>query len=146
MLQTLPGEDALALFRMLLNNVCYVLEFRETVLHTLTSYNENRNSKYNNILTIFASIDCVKIINVIISFFFDRLYMRDVVETTHIFFKLMEKFCNGSVIVQDKNKRKHKKTKSKKPKSKSNHKEDADDTNLVSTCWCYYSDELIYLF
>lgn len=44
-LQTMQGEDAQALFKMLLNNVCYVLEFRESVLHSLTSYNENRNTK-----------------------------------------------------------------------------------------------------
>lgn len=44
-LQAMQGEDAQALFKMLLNNVCYVLEFRESVLHTLTSYNENRNTK-----------------------------------------------------------------------------------------------------
>lgn len=44
-LQSLPGDDAAALFKSLLNNICYVLEFRESVLHLLTSYNENRNSK-----------------------------------------------------------------------------------------------------
>lgn len=46
----------------------------------------------------------------------NRLYMRDVVETAHIFFKLMERFCNGSVVVQDKQKsRKKNKRASKKP-------------------------------
>lgn len=32
--------------------------------------------------------------------FHHRTYMQDVVETAHIFFKLMEKFCDGTVVVQ----------------------------------------------
>ncbi|XP_055324474.1 protein timeless homolog [Sitodiplosis mosellana] len=107
-LQTMTSEDARALFKLLLNNVCYVLEFRETVLHTLTSYNENRNTK---------------------------TYMRDVVETTHIFFKLMEKFCNGNVVVQDKKKSRAKGKKAKKPQKSANqhgntpNNHDDDDNN-----------------
>lgn len=30
---------------MIQNNICYVLEFRETVLHALVSFNENYNTK-----------------------------------------------------------------------------------------------------
>lgn len=58
--------------------------------------------------------------------------MRDVVETTHIFFKLMEKFCNGSVVVQDKKKSRAKSKKSKKSQKSaknSNNDADADDDN-----------------
>ena len=57
----------------------------------------------------------------------NRTYMRDVVETTHIFFKLMEKFCNGSVVVQDKKKSRAKSKKSKKSAKTSNNDADADD-------------------
>lgn len=39
------SEDAQALYRKLENNVCYVLEFRETVLHTLVHYNEAHSTK-----------------------------------------------------------------------------------------------------
>ena len=47
--------------------------------------------------------------------------MRDVVETAHIFFKLMERFCNGSVVVQDKQKMRKKKNRTtKKPTAKRN--------------------------
>lgn len=54
--------------------------------------------------------------------------MRDVVETTHIFFKLMEKFCNGSVVVQDKRKARQKGKKMKKPaKSASETNEEKED-------------------
>lgn len=34
--------------------------------------------------------------------FFARSYLRDVVEIAHIFYKIMEKFCNGRVLVQKK--------------------------------------------
>lgn len=36
------------------------------------------------------------------SFYFSRSYLRDVVEIAHIFYKIMEKFCNGRVVVQHK--------------------------------------------
>ncbi|XP_031631724.1 protein timeless homolog [Contarinia nasturtii] len=115
-LQTIQNEDAAALFKLLLNNVCYVLEFRETVLHTLTSYNENRNSK---------------------------TYMRDVVETTHIFFKLMEKFCNGSVVVQDKRKARNKGNKKKKPTKSSSHgNEEGEDEQTTEDKWAVIASEI----
>lgn len=44
-LQRVGGEDAQALYRQLENNVCYVLEFRETVVHTLVHYNEAHSTK-----------------------------------------------------------------------------------------------------
>lgn len=44
-LQKSPDEDAQSLFKMIQNNICYVLEFREMVLHALVSYNENYNTK-----------------------------------------------------------------------------------------------------
>lgn len=46
-------------------------------------------------------------------FLFCRAYLGDVVEMVHIFFKMMEKFCNGRVVVQDKRRAR------KKPKGKS---------------------------
>lgn len=44
-LQKVDDEDAKALYKMLVNNVCYVLEFRETVLYTIMNYNEAHNTK-----------------------------------------------------------------------------------------------------
>lgn len=67
-----------------------------------------------------------------LAFFIVRLYMRDVVETTHIFFKLMEKFCNGSVVVQDKHKRQQKRKKTKKQKSKSSQNAVANEDQVNS--------------
>lgn len=61
------------------------------------------------------------------------MYMRDVVETTHIFFKLMEKFCNGSMVVQDKKKSRAKGKKGKKSKQKSSSQNGkAPDNDEVS--------------
>lgn len=58
--------------------------------------------------------------------------MRDVVETAHLFFKLMEKFCNGSVVVQDKRKSRAKGTKSKKASKSSNDNEQSPQEVIVS--------------
>ncbi|KAH8250250.1 hypothetical protein KR026_009029 [Drosophila bipectinata] len=75
-LQKLKDDsNARALFDMLLNNVCYVLEYRETVLHLLMNYNEAHSTK---------------------------VFLRDVVETANVFIKMMERFCQDSVVVQDK--------------------------------------------
>ncbi|XP_017110468.1 protein timeless homolog [Drosophila elegans] len=75
-LQKLKDDNnAQALFDMLLNNVCYVLEYRETVLHLLMNYNEAHSTK---------------------------VFLRDVVETANVFIKMMERFCQDSVVVQDK--------------------------------------------
>ncbi|XP_059218459.1 protein timeless homolog [Stomoxys calcitrans] len=98
-LQKLKDDNAGALFDMLLNNVCYVLEYRETILHLLMNYNETHSTK---------------------------AYLRDVVETANIYIKMMEKFCKDSVVVQDKKrtvKRSSKKTK-KPEKSKQETEEE----------------------
>ncbi|KAH8335679.1 hypothetical protein KR074_009096, partial [Drosophila pseudoananassae] len=93
-LQKLKDDsNARALFDMLLNNVCYVLEYRETVLHLLMNYNEAHSTK---------------------------VFLRDVVETANVFIKMMERFCQDSVVVQDKRRgggggRRKKQAKSKPP-------------------------------
>ncbi|XP_037944705.1 protein timeless homolog [Teleopsis dalmanni] len=78
-LQKLQDDNARALFDMLLNNVCYVLEYRETILHLLMNYNEAHSTK---------------------------VFLREVIETANIFIKMMEKFCKDTVVVQDKKKAK----------------------------------------
>lgn len=44
-LQRQPDDDSKALYKMLQNNICYVIEYRETVLQMLMSYNETYNTK-----------------------------------------------------------------------------------------------------
>lgn len=58
--------------------------------------------------------------------------MRDVVETSHIFFKLMEKFCNGSVVVQDKRKSQAKRNRGKKAPKSTTQKENTPEEESVS--------------
>lgn len=40
-----PDNDSQALYKMLQNNICYVIEYRETVLQILMNYNEAYNTK-----------------------------------------------------------------------------------------------------
>lgn len=44
-LQKVDDEDAKALYKLIVNNVCYVLEFRETVLYLMMNYNEAYSTK-----------------------------------------------------------------------------------------------------
>ncbi|XP_030370378.1 protein timeless homolog [Scaptodrosophila lebanonensis] len=94
-LQKLKDDNnARALFDMLLNNVCYVLEYRETILHLLMNYNESHSTK---------------------------AFLRDVVETANLFMKMMERFCKDAVVVQGKRrvlKRKNQPAKAKKATAK----------------------------
>uniref|UniRef100_A0A1I8N7D7 Timeless C-terminal domain-containing protein n=1 Tax=Musca domestica TaxID=7370 RepID=A0A1I8N7D7_MUSDO len=83
---------------MLLNNVCYVLEYRETILHLLMNYNETHSTK---------------------------AFLRDVVETANIFIKMMEKFCKDSVVVQDK--KRSKKRSNKKSKKSDKPKQETEE-------------------
>lgn len=87
-LQKFQDDKAKDLFAMLQNNVFYVLEYREVILHLLINYNEN---------------------------FSTRAYLRDVIETAHMFFKMLEKYCQGTggggVRVQSKKRAKPKRNK-----------------------------------
>lgn len=59
-----------------------------------------------------------------------RAYLRDVVETAHIFFKIMERFCHGRVVVQNKGRARRKaKPKSKAP-TKSSQTKTSDGENV----------------
>lgn len=44
-LQKVQDEKAKSLYEMLLNNVCYVLEYRETMLNLLMNYSETNSTK-----------------------------------------------------------------------------------------------------
>lgn len=49
-----------------------------------------------------------------------RNYLRDLIDTTSVYLKMMEKFCSGSIVVQTKVKSKAKKKPTKRrPKQKS---------------------------
>lgn len=80
--------------RVIKSNVFYVLEYREFILTLLVNYDELKMSD---------------------------TYLKDLMETQHIFLKMLESFVGkeGSVVVQSKGKRRQKK-RSKKGKFISN--------------------------
>ncbi|XP_048512372.1 protein timeless homolog isoform X2 [Athalia rosae] len=80
-------EDVRKSSKVIKNNVFYVPEYRETVLQQLLSYNEVTMS---------------------------RNYLADIVETVHIFLKMLETFCGrGRSIVVQRIKAKRQKAKKK---------------------------------
>ncbi|XP_017143003.1 protein timeless homolog [Drosophila miranda] len=114
-LQKLKDDNARSLFDMLLNNVCYVLEYRETILHLLMNYNEAHSTK---------------------------VFLRDVVETANVFIKMMERFCQDSVVVQDKRRGAGGRRK-KQPKAKSKQTAAPQPTeDELSSKWAEMASEV----
>nr|WAM46971.1 protein timeless 2 [Chrysoperla nipponensis] len=70
------------------SNIFYVIEYSETVLNLMTNYDELKMS---------------------------RAYLKDLIETQHVFLKMLEHFCKTDKLIVQKPVR----TKSKKKKSKS---------------------------
>ncbi|XP_058121766.1 protein timeless homolog [Anopheles ziemanni] len=96
-LEKKPDANARELLNLLQNNIFYVVEYRETVVHLLKDFNETHHS---------------------------RAYLRDVVEVAHLFFGMLQKFCKGTVRVQERVKPKKKKSNKNQRK---NRNEQADD-------------------
>ncbi|XP_060645851.1 protein timeless homolog [Drosophila nasuta] len=116
-LQKLKDDDnARGLFDMLLNNVCYVLEYRETILHLLMNYNEAHSTK---------------------------VFLRDVVETANVFIKMMERFCQDAVVVQDKRRTGGGKRKKQPPASKSKPPQPTEEE--LSSKWAEMASEVSML-
>lgn len=69
--------------KVIKNNIFYVLEYREFILSLLVTYDELKMSD---------------------------TYLKDLIETQHIFLKLLEGFCgtNGMIVVQKKKRRRAK--------------------------------------
>ncbi|XP_026737157.1 protein timeless homolog [Trichoplusia ni] len=74
--------------KVLKSNIFYVLEYREFILSTVLNYDENK---------------------------MPRSYLVDLMETVHLFLKMLEHFCKKTGLVVQKKVRK-KKSKPKKPK------------------------------
>ncbi|XP_063230357.1 protein timeless homolog isoform X2 [Bacillus rossius redtenbacheri] len=69
-----PDESVRNSSKVIKNNVFYVIEYRELILTLLLNFDEVKMS---------------------------RLYLKDLIETAHIFFKMLEQFCSrGHVMVQ----------------------------------------------
>lgn len=72
--------------KVIKSNLFYILEYREFILILLLTYDEMKMS---------------------------NTYLKDLMETQHIFLKMLEAFCgsNGSVVVQKRSAKKRKKNK-----------------------------------
>lgn len=77
--------------KVIKSNIFYVIEYRELVLTLLITFDELKMS---------------------------QTYLKDLIETQHVFFKMLQKFCQrtGTVVVEEK-KRKQRKKKSKTQKA-----------------------------
>ena len=62
---------------------------------------------------------------------FTRSYLRDLIELTHIYFKMMEKFCQGTIVVQDKRRGRGKTNKNKRKAAKKASKRDKKQEDQV---------------
>ncbi|XP_022340668.2 protein timeless homolog [Crassostrea virginica] len=99
--------------KVIKNNIFYMMEFRDTFLTLLRKFNESTQS---------------------------RSFLKDLVETTHLFLKMLEKMCKGSshFVVQ---KKKTKKRKKNKPKSTPDQSRDLTHEELEDK-WDDISGEL----
>ncbi|EEZ99220.1 protein timeless homolog isoform X1 [Tribolium castaneum] len=81
-----PDETVRDSARVIKSNIFYIVEYREFVITLLMTYDELKMS---------------------------NAYLKDLMETQHVFIKLLESFCgsNGSVVVQKKLKKKGRKKK-----------------------------------
>lgn len=84
------------------------------------------------IIIIFVSTFSILFLYLFSWFFNCRAYLRDVVETAHIFYKLMEKFCSGGIVVQDKRKARKKGKGTKSTASKKQQKTKTTEEENVS--------------
>uniref|UniRef100_A0A182TFK2 Timeless N-terminal domain-containing protein n=1 Tax=Anopheles melas TaxID=34690 RepID=A0A182TFK2_9DIPT len=100
-LEKVKDTAATELLSVLQNNIFYVVEYRETTLHLLTSFKEALHTK---------------------------AYLRDVIEVAHLFFSMLQRFCKGTVRVQERVKAKRKKTK-KQPRKKTTEEEEENIEN-----------------
>ncbi|KXJ75189.1 hypothetical protein RP20_CCG012151 [Aedes albopictus] len=114
-LQKVPDEKAQDLFLMLQNNIFYVLEYREVVLHLLINYKETNST---------------------------RAYLRDVVETAHMFFKMLEKYCQGTVRVQSKKRAKQKRNKNRHQDNAGSRKDPELDAEGLEELWLTMAGEV----
>lgn len=83
-----PDDTVRNSSRVIKSNIFYILEYREFVITLLITYDELKMS---------------------------NAYLKDLMETQHVFIKLLESFCagSGSVVVQKKAKKKRRKKKGK---------------------------------
>ncbi|GAB0092876.1 Timeless [Sergentomyia squamirostris] len=72
-MQKIEDEVTQCLFKQIQNNIFYVMEFREIIIHLLLNSKETQVTKS---------------------------YLIDMLQMAHLFFRMFEKFCRGTVFVQ----------------------------------------------
>lgn len=94
------NQDCKQLFKVMQNNVFYVLEYREIIMYLLLSFNESHNTKS---------------------------MLRDSIDTTNVYFKMMENFCKGKIVVQTKKRNVKRKKGKSAPKPVQRSKEELQE-------------------
>ncbi|XP_049288882.1 protein timeless homolog [Anopheles funestus] len=102
-LEKIKDPNATELLSVLQNNIFYVVEYRETTIHLLTNFKESIHT---------------------------RAFLRDVVEVANLFFSMLQRFCKGTVRVQQRVKAKRKKTAKKQTRKEKLAEEQEDAENL----------------
>ncbi|KAG1647989.1 Protein timeless [Nymphon striatum] len=98
----------------LAGNIFYVVEYRDSILQMITSYDDTKHPK---------------------------AYLKDLAETVHLFLKMLHQYCakTSHLVVQRKKNRKHR----KKQKEKNQNKEQQQsDDNIPEDLWTSIADNL----
>ncbi|XP_052902821.1 protein timeless homolog [Anopheles moucheti] len=103
-LEKTKDTSATELLSVLQNNIFYVMEYREMTIHLLTNFKETIHTK---------------------------TFVRDVVEVAHLFFSMLQRFCKGTVRVQQRVKPKRKKT----VKKQTRKEKSIEEQENVETLW-----------
>ncbi|KAK3595063.1 hypothetical protein CHS0354_043159 [Potamilus streckersoni] len=105
--------------RIIKSNIFYMMEFRDIFLTMLRRFDENRQS---------------------------RSYLKDLIETTHLFLKMLEHFSKKTKhLVVEKKKRK-KGGRKKKPESKGSNQPSEPTAQEIEDLWDEVSSELSAIF
>ncbi|XP_058867498.1 protein timeless homolog [Acipenser ruthenus] len=99
--------------RVIKSNIFYLMEFREIFLALLRRFDETRQP---------------------------RSFLQDLVETTHLFLRMLERFCKGRNHLLVQKKKVHKRRKSKSKKRQGAHKESSPEA--LEEAWQAVSQEL----
>ncbi|KAG1702034.1 Protein timeless [Nymphon striatum] len=106
--------DVIESCQVLKSNIFYVVEYRDSILQMITSYDDTKHPK---------------------------AYLKDLAETVHLFLKMLHQYCakTSHLVVQRKKNRKHR----KKQKEKNQNKEQQQsDDNIPEDLWTSIADNL----
>lgn len=97
--------------KVLKSNIFYVLEYREFILQTCLNYDENKMPR--SVTRFYICILYCCAVQFIVKVKYFRSYLVDLIETVHLFLKMLEHFCKKTGLVVQKKVKKKSKSKSK---------------------------------